>query len=157
MSILDEIAELEKAKEKLLLKYEKLKANKTFKCNSCGKLHKVKDCEIVQTYWYTPPRGCTEGDYWNTGEVQIICPETKVRNRMLFSPLEIKNIEKDINARDFSDKIEQNFRLKYKHLFKRVFDLNSKSVDSVGFRIESLPTVNNYYVCHNWKKFDLDI
>ena len=47
-------------------------------------MHKIKDCVAIQTHWYTEPSGCTEGDYWNQGEINIICPETNHRNRMLF-------------------------------------------------------------------------
>ena len=69
--------------KKLIIQVEKQRANKQFRC-CCGSMHKIKDCVAIQTHWYTEPSGCTEGDYWNQGEINIICPETNHRNRMLF-------------------------------------------------------------------------
>lgn len=52
----------------------------------CGVHHKVSDLKFVQTYWYTPPSGCTEGDYWNLGEGQFKCPSCGTLNRLYERP-----------------------------------------------------------------------
>lgn len=51
--------------------------------SGCKGLFAVKDCEYVQTYWYTDPHGCSGGDYWSPGEGQWICPGCGTRNRLL--------------------------------------------------------------------------
>lgn len=56
----------------------------------CGHLQKVCESTHVQTMWYTRPRGCNEGDYWNHGEVQVPCNECGVRMRLAFKCEEIQ-------------------------------------------------------------------
>ena len=49
---------------------------------SCGHSQKISDSVFVQTHWYTRPRGCMEGDYWNNGEGQVVCESCGVRMRL---------------------------------------------------------------------------
>lgn len=48
----------------------------------CGTFIPIGELTYIQTKWYTPPRGCSEGDYWNDGEGQFDCPKCGNRNRM---------------------------------------------------------------------------
>jgi len=58
----------------------------TFDDRGCGaKLH-VSDLVYIQTHWYVPPSGCTDGDYWNTGEGQFVCPKCGCTNRLYERP-----------------------------------------------------------------------
>lgn len=70
------------------------------KCGGCGQGHEVGELDYIQTHWYTPPRGCSEGDYWNQGEGQWACPACSTRHRLFNRP--------DITA--------------LKHLFKSTVD-----------------------------------
>jgi len=54
--------------------------------DGCGQGHKIKDLVYIQTYWYTPPRGCTGGDYWNMGEGRFTCPTCGCINRLYNRP-----------------------------------------------------------------------
>lgn len=55
-------------------------------CPSCSKPFPIMESEYLQTHWYTPPRGCSEGDYWNTGEGNCICPHCESRLRLYKVP-----------------------------------------------------------------------
>lgn len=57
-----------------------------FKRNGCGAELNVSDLVYIQTHWYTPPSGCTGGDYWNVGEGQFVCPQCGARNRLYERP-----------------------------------------------------------------------
>jgi hypothetical protein len=50
---------------------------------NCGRRSILSSVILVQTYWYTPPHGCTGGDYWNAGERNLICPKCSTRHRMI--------------------------------------------------------------------------
>lgn len=57
-------------------------ANRSAQCEHCKKRTRIRRLIFIQTYWYTPPHGCTGGDYWNAGEGQWICPRCRHLNRM---------------------------------------------------------------------------
>ena len=92
--------------EKLGKQLKKIRRNLDIPCG-CGEAHKIKDCDAIQTHWYTPPRGCTEGDYWSRGELQIVCPVSHTSNRIL--------------SRD--TKLEKLFWSLYKDCFASVRDM----------------------------------
>lgn len=121
-------------------------ARKKFLCQACKKMHAIKDCVVIQTHYYVRPHGCTGGDYWCAGELQVVCPKTKIRNRLLFesyykTPYEIRG--------DFNHNAEQQFKYRYKELFKEVVDEhNDRTPDE---------WVNNYYIDQNHKKFGIKI
>ena len=50
--------------------------------NGCGRKLSVSELTYIQTFWYTEPHGCTEGDYWNMGEGQFVCPHCGEVNRL---------------------------------------------------------------------------
>ncbi len=129
---------------KLLATLNKQKSNKTIKCG-CGAMHKIKDCIAIQSHHYIPPRGCTEGDYWNPGELQVICPVTDYKNRLLFDSL----FTVPYNIRyEFEHNAEMQFKSKYKHLFKEVID---------DYDTDTRNWWNNYYVDTQLTKFDITI
>lgn len=68
----------------------KQKQNTLIKCE-CGNSQKVKDTIFYQTHWYTPPRGCTGGDYWNQGEGQVVCSDCGATIRLNFHCEELQS------------------------------------------------------------------
>jgi hypothetical protein len=119
-------------------------SRKMFKC-SCGKMHQIKQCAVIQTHWYTRPSGCTGGDYWNAGELRIICPTTQVRNRVMFK---------------LRSEIEWNQREEYRynpaHQFSTLFvDLFKEIIED--YDDDKGATANNYYFDQNHKKFGIKI
>ena len=58
----------------------------TFRSDGCGATLPISDLEYIQTYWYTGPTGCSEGDYWKEGEGQFVCPECGKLNRLYDRP-----------------------------------------------------------------------
>ena len=70
--ILEELEENRKSTQKAL---DIARAKKMVKCRWCGRRTKVSKLTYIQTRWYTPPHGCTGGDYWQDGEGQFDCPK----------------------------------------------------------------------------------
>lgn len=62
-------------------------------CVFCKTLHKIGELTYIQTHWYTPPRGCTEGDYWNEGEGEFKCPSCGQLNRMTYRKPEFEKLK----------------------------------------------------------------
>ncbi len=127
----------------ILKKIEERNARKMIKCASCDKPHQIRTLKSIQTHWYTSPHGCTGGDDWNEGELQFICPETGVRNRLLFDNDDVPWEER----KDYENDPEAQFRVKYKKLFREVKDEYDKE--------ESYEFENNHYVDENRKRFGL--
>lgn len=79
---------LEKVKESEF----KQKQNTLIQCE-CGNTQKVKDSVFYQTHWYTPPCGCSGGDYWNLGEGRVICSSCGLMIRLNFACEELQNYD----------------------------------------------------------------
>lgn len=48
----------------------------------CGKKSQIRKLTHIQPYWYVPPSGCSDGDYWTAdNESQWDCPHCGHRNR----------------------------------------------------------------------------
>ena len=141
--ILVEIHKCEEEISELTMKLSEKRANLKFKCG-CGKLHKIKDCVVIQSHWYTRPSGCSDGDYWNEGELQIICPATDVKNRAMFSNYDVAYE----NRNRYAYNAEKQFSRIYKPLFKAVIDDYNK--DKRNFW-------NIHYFDENHKKFGLHV
>lgn len=52
----------------------------------CGMGMDIGQLEYIQTHWYTRPSGCMDGDYWNPGDGEFICPHCTHRNRLYDRP-----------------------------------------------------------------------
>lgn len=52
----------------------------------CGVKTQIRKLDYIRTHWYTPPRGCSGGDYWSEGEGQFVCPKCNHRNRLYGFP-----------------------------------------------------------------------
>jgi hypothetical protein len=52
----------------------------------CGKPSQIGKLDFIQMLYYVPPRGCTEGDYWQVEEDDglFICPHCGYTNRLLY-------------------------------------------------------------------------
>ena len=144
INIEQKIAKLNKALAEAKKIQDQNRGKKTIRCD-CGKMHRIKDCEVIQTHWYVSPSGCTDGDYWNEGELEFVCPETKECNRLLFEVQEQIDWEERI---EYENDLEAQFKHLYKRHFKHVTDEYEH-----GHRM----SVNNFYVDQNYKKFGLSI
>ena len=51
-------------------------------CRQCGAKHSIGDLMYIQTHWHVPPSGCTDGDYYLSGEGQWDCPSCGSCNRL---------------------------------------------------------------------------
>jgi len=45
----------------------------SIKCSECGTVHKTNNIDLLELEHYVPPRGCTDGDYWEHEEFFILC------------------------------------------------------------------------------------
>ena len=52
----------------------------------CGKKTKIKDLSYIQTHYYVPPSGCTDGAFWAEGDGQFVCPKCDHVNRLYDRP-----------------------------------------------------------------------
>lgn len=146
MTIEKQLASLEQQRAVLLAKQEAKRSNQMFKCSCCDKFHKIKNLTVIQTHWYEGPHGCMGGDMWHTGEMQVICPTTGVRNRLLYH----STYQVDWRLRShYAHNAEMQFNRMYKHLFKEVVDEHKEKTQNRW--------VNNYYVDENHKKFSIDV
>lgn len=139
------IEKLKRELEKEEAKQEAANGRKKFLC-ACKSMHSINQCFAIQTHWYVRPHGCTGGDYWNSGELQIICPKTGIRNRLLYDSYYKVEWNKR-HDHDYSADIQ--FKYQYKHLFKKVID----EYDRDG----NYKFYNNYYIDNNHKKFGIKI
>jgi hypothetical protein len=150
---LAKIKEHEKEIEKLEKKIENEYGKLTIRCKCCNKLHKIKNLILMaedderdeyasSTVWYY------------TQERAFICPDSLIRNRILF--------------RNDCMKYNYAFNKKFSKMFKQVIKIESPrrfnylpSVHSiptdygVDLEISTLKFINNYYVDDNPDKFNL--
>lgn len=141
--IFDRISEINKEVEELNIKLSKIRSNKSFRCG-CGKMHKIKDCSVIQAHEYVSPHGCSGGDYWREIEIQVICPETDNKNRFLFN-----NHDVDWDKRGYYDYNPQmQFKRIYLKLFKEIIN---------DFGEDNRCYWNNSYVDTNREKFGIKI
>ena len=52
----------------------------------CLTTHLIKNLVYIQTFYYIPPRGCSDGDYYKAGEGQTDCPFCGNRIRLCYQP-----------------------------------------------------------------------
>src|SRR3989344_6878999 len=113
-----QLLEIHQQERQILAKIDIRNKIRKIKCGVCEDSHKIGDLTAIQTHWYTPPRECVEGDYWNEGELQFVCPETGIINRLLFDNSDVPWEERRIYEND----PEQQFKRNYKKRFKEVVD-----------------------------------
>lgn len=140
LSIEEQLADLGNQKEILLKKQIQIRGNKKFLC-VCGAEHKIKDCAALQCHWYEAPSGYT-GSSWNTGEINIFCPDQHIKNRILFKTPEYGYY------RSYDHSAEMQFSRMFRKSFKSIKD---------DFEEDKTPWVNNYYFERNHKKFGIDV
>lgn len=116
LAALDEVEELleqnQAAEDRLREKRKELDAQRTLPCEACDDAHQIQDTTLVQKYFYIRPHGCTGGDYWKRGELQFICPEEHVRNRLLF-----------FTGEESTAEYGRRFRNRYGALFNEIEEL----------------------------------
>lgn len=151
MTLERQLEDVHKEEGEILGKIDERNKRKKIDCQSCDKSHQIQSLTLIQTHWYTPPHGCTGGDHWNEGEMQFICPETEVLNRLLFDNYDVPWGER----RKYENDPETQFKRNYKPLFKEVLEGYESSYKSRDGEITDGESVNNYYVDQNRKKFGL--
>lgn len=139
-----QIEDAEEVLKQLHIKLKHARANKSFVCVVCNGKHKIKDCVGVQTHWYVNPYSCSSGDYWEEGEMYIVCPTTPgVANRVLFSNIGVPHEKRKQYIWD----VESQFKLIYSSLFKEMINTH---------RENPYRTINTDYFDNNRKKFGLN-
>jgi len=78
-----ELIAIEKKEEETINKIHTARGNREIYCLCCVTKYKIKDLVYIQTYYYVPPRGCTEGDYHVPQGGYFICPSCNVRNMFI--------------------------------------------------------------------------
>jgi len=159
-----QLGNLRGEEEKILGQIAARNSRKKIGCESCGKRHQISTLTLIQTHWYTPPSGCMEGDYWREGEIQFVCPTAKVANRLMFDNYDVPWEKR----RNFENNPEEQFKRKYKPLFREVIESHEHSVsgeranyyhkDGRELDESEVPNdrrVNNYYVDERRKSFGL--
>ena len=153
-----QLEEVQQRKTKILEKIDEKNSRKKIKCavKSCGKLHSIKNLTLIQTHHYVSPHGCTEGDYWNAGEMQFVCPDTKVINRIMLDNDDVAWEDRG----EYGNDPESQFGERYASLFKEVIEGYGSSYrkDDEELATDDVTNgrwVNNYYVDKNRKKFGL--
>lgn len=123
---------------------KKVRSRKTFLC-VCGHSHRIKDCTAILTHWYTRPHGCTGGDYWNSGELHILCPSNPdVRQRAYFQT----NLSVSWEHRGM---LEYNAGKQFANMYAGRFrDFINEYEENPG------GVINEYFDQHH-KKFDIKI
>lgn len=111
---------------------------------SCGKKHAIGTLELLITHWYVSPYGCTDGDYWNEGEWQFVCPSSGARNRLMFDDYSVKYEDRG----KVSVAAEPTFKRIYRGLFASRRDVY-KDDDPTKLHF------NNDYVDNRRKLFEL--
>lgn len=73
--LISEKEQLEDQLKQIQAEIEKQESRTMLTCEKCESQWVVQHLVWIQTHWYTPPRSCNEGDYWNEGEGQWKCPD----------------------------------------------------------------------------------
>lgn len=143
------IAQIESELEDAQQELKNARCNQKFRC-ACGALHRIVDCVAIEVEDYVGPYGCTGGDYYVYGELQVVCPNNEtLRNRLLYhSTWQV--YWDDRNTYEFS--AEKQFNSMYLYSFKK------RQRESRDERQQApVDCVNNYYVDENRKKFGIHV
>lgn len=121
-------------------------------CAKCERRSLIANVTLYQTHWYTPPSGCTDGDYWNEGECQFVCHHCNTVNRLLHKSTY------DDAKHQYVSAAHDIFRWQYRKTFKEVIDTHDDNALIPKFDIVALalykqrhgklPTQN--WVNNNW-------
>ena len=143
-SLEDKLEQINQEKNRILEEINKQNKAKSIPCKCCDNPHKIGDLVAIQTHRYILPRGCMEGDYWLEGELQFVCPETGVKNRLLFDNYDVPFDKRE----NFQHNPDMQFKVNYGRLFREV-------VDEYNHIKGSGRSVNNYFVDEHRKEFGL--
>jgi ribosomal protein S27E len=106
------------AREEILDKQYAVIKRYVVTCEHCGKSSTLGKWSFIQDYWYTPPRGCTEGDYWNATKTEccyIACPHCRVMNYIYNHPQKQKLLERIEPLRFDKEKVFAEIWEQYKN------------------------------------------
>lgn len=123
------------------LAVDAMRARRKIECG-CGKRHAIGKLALIVTHWYTGPRGCTGGDYWNEGEWQFVCPTSGQINRIMFDDY------------DLDWKQHGSTEAAFKRIYRGLF---ASRVDSYESKTDRRPSFNNRSVDRDRKRFELPL
>ncbi len=145
MRLQEQIAEAKAHLKDLRRQQDGVRSRRKILC-SCGRRHAIKDLSLIVTHWYVQPHGCTGGDYWLEGEWQFHCPDTGMRNRLLFHDTHLEYEDR----RTVGKAAEATFKTLYRNLFKERSDEYEDRPTTYAFH-------NNFDVEKNRAKFELPV
>ncbi|PIN95251.1 hypothetical protein COU53_00425 [Candidatus Pacearchaeota archaeon CG10_big_fil_rev_8_21_14_0_10_30_48] len=145
VAILEEkLKRIRKEERETLSKIDRRNKKRAIKCQSCTTTHRIADIILIQTHFYVQPHGCTGGDYWLPGEIQFVCPQTNMVNRLLFDNDNVPWEKRE----NYENDPQQQFKRTYGHLFREVVDVNKGEESERKW-------VNNYYLDNHREEFGL--
>ena len=142
VSLEKQLKKLEEEKNQIMERIDERNSKRKIECRACESAHQIKDLELIQTQEYVKPSGCTDGDYYIDGEMQYICPKTRIINRILFDNSDVEWEERK--------KYENNPEKQFKRMYSSLFEEISEETTVVENK-----SVINYFVDQNRKKFGL--
>jgi len=107
----------------------------------CGKMHAIKNLDLIVTHFYISPYSCSGGDYWKEGEWNFGGP-CGVRNRLLFNDYGVDWQQRGT----VGEAAEPTFKNLYRYLFKSTYDEHKEGPHGGQ---------NNYYVDKHRRRFEL--
>jgi hypothetical protein len=149
----EELRQNDLARQEILQKIQIRNSEREIICACCGIPYKIRDLVVIQTSFHVPPIRETEGDYWKEGGLEIICPKSNLRNRLMFNNDEIP--WEDRNRYKFNP--EEQFKIQYKRLFKEIKEFCKERDNSFEnpMHPKKRDWVNNWYIDENREKFGL--
>ncbi|MBI2048028.1 MAG: hypothetical protein HYT27_02715 [Parcubacteria group bacterium] len=121
-SFQNKIAKMTKSQDVLRKQLAESIKNILITCEECGKKSKLRFWVFIQRHWYTQPRGCMEGDYWNASTTELChirCPKCGSEN-YIYNHNDKKKLLRYI------DKIADDAEIGKNELFTNVEDRHKK-------------------------------
>ena len=144
---------LDAQRAELVGRIRKQRSLKTIRCACCKKLHRIRDLEFLQTYHYIDLLGCTDSAYWTPREGSFLCPDSSVRNRLLFHSYWNISYEK---RDDLKHNAEQQFMRTYGLLFKSRSEYHD-DWGQFGTGDPKPELIPNFHIDDNHKKFGIEL
>lgn len=88
LELREKLAAIDEKRDELTARLSDAVAQTRVKClancygKGCGQTSAIRDLVYLQTHWYVPPSGCSDGDYWRQGEGMYECLHCGHMNRL---------------------------------------------------------------------------
>lgn len=137
-----DIAVLEETIENLKIERNEVRKRLLLPCG-CGQTHMLQEYALLRTRW------CNSRDQWVSGEWQLLCPDKKVRNRLLFSNHNLPYEQRH----KFKYDVEAQFKRMFAGVFTESIDIYDE-YDKNGHYLK-VKWDNSVYIDKNRKEFGL--